>query len=287
MTQPLRLGWAACVMACCVSTACFPSDEAREEFCRNADSARQRKICLTGSDDDAGADPAGGTDGGTTPEGGTDGGAIPEGDIDGGTDEAPLPDACGLDGTGSPIDCSSPPECMEWNQTCSNGQCVWTPKSAGSPCGNSDGCSPGDHCDGSGTCVRSTPTDCSHPSECQEWAGTCSSGTCNWRPKLSGTPCSDHDACTTDDYCDGAGACVPGEPVICPSHWEDCEELVGGACNPAAGCIYQSRCGPDAYCNGAGFCCSRQQGMSVALPPICRQEPAPNPERPATPGQGH
>ena len=45
------------------------------------------------------------------------------------------------------------------------------------------------------------------PGACYSPVGTCSSATCSYAPKASGSACDDANACTTGDTCNGSGAC--------------------------------------------------------------------------------
>jgi len=63
------------------------------------------------------------------------------------------------------------------------------------------------------------------------------------------TPCDDHDACTTNDRCDGAGACRPGGMLLC-SDGDPCTEDV---CRSDVGCVFKAR-PPGSSCNDATVC---------------------------------
>lgn len=62
--------------------------------------------------------------------------------------------------------------------------------------------------------------------------GDCCSSACGVEP--AGQECDDGDLCTTDDVCDGAGACTGGDPVVCD---DDGDGQCGApaVCDPASG----------------------------------------------------
>jgi hypothetical protein len=87
----------------------------------------------------------------------------------------------------------------------------------GAPCDDGNPCTTGDACDGAGTCVGGPEMACEaaplcNPSRCNPATGAC-------EPYLAaaGTPCSDHDSCTRDDACDGAGVCAAGQQICNPA----------------------------------------------------------------------
>jgi hypothetical protein len=104
----------------------------------------------------------------------------------------------------------------------------------------------------SGSC----PGACNSPPAggCYESTGTCNSGTCNYKPKAAGAACSDSNACTGGDFCNGTGSCVAGEPLVCNSPPDSCH-YASGTCSATAGCRYVSRCSAGQYCYN-GSCCS-------------------------------
>jgi hypothetical protein len=88
--------------------------------------------------------------------------------------------------------------------------CAVADAPAGSSCDDGSFCSDGDECDGFGSCVAgSAEPDCtSFDDQCN--VGICDSGAdaCEADPLPQGTACDDGDALTTDDECDGLGACA-------------------------------------------------------------------------------
>lgn len=107
--------------------------------------------------------------------------------------------------------CNNPPNsCYHSNGTCSNGQCIYTPKSAGTSCNDGDSCTSGDACDGFGACVGQTPSfdpaQCDPTSYCQVDTKYI---TCNNGVQMEGWQMSDCRWCINRDACGW-------DPVICP-----------------------------------------------------------------------
>ncbi len=59
---------------------------------------------------------------------------------------------------------------------------------------------------------------------------------------VAGTECSDEDACTAGDVCDGSGSCVPGTPLVCDTAQGQLDGVITqcqqytGTCSPDSGC---------------------------------------------------
>lgn len=265
MKQQVRVGWAVLVAACCLSAACIQSDDAREEFCRNADPGRQQGIC----DTDMG-------DGGTKLDGGTDGGTQPTGCKVASDCPTPQPGSC-IDSRacvdGQCLDrpkndgdaCSGTPseQCKQSTGTCKSGSCEYTRQTSG-PCDDGDSCTLNDSCNASGNC-GGTQKSCNTPpnTQCYEAMGTCnkSSGECIYPAKSSSTTCNDGDSCTENDLCNGAGNCrgtaiTCNQPSLCQEPNGMCVE---GTCRypPTAAntpCDDRSVCTDGELCNGNGAC---------------------------------
>jgi cysteine-rich repeat protein len=62
--------------------------------------------------------------------------------------------------------------------------------------------------------------------------GDCCSGACLF--EASGSVCGTGDACVPAPSCDGAGLCVPGEPLVC----DDGDPLSTDHCDPVEGCVF-------------------------------------------------
>lgn len=67
----------------------------------------------------------------------------------------------------------------------------------------------------------------------------------NWSA-LTGTVCSDGDACTVNDLCQ-AGTCAPGSPLLC----DDGNVCTDETCDPAVGCVSTNNTGP---CDDTNAC---------------------------------
>src|SRR5262249_23621400 len=94
------------------------------------------------------------------------------------------------------------------------------------PCSDGNACTSGETCQ-SGSCGSPTSTvTCTALDQCH-LAGTCnvSTGVCSNPNAPDGTSCSDHNACTLSDTCQG-GTCVGGNA---PSTQLGCRNDTGGA----------------------------------------------------------
>jgi cysteine-rich repeat protein len=89
----------------------------------------------------------------------------------------------------------------------------------------------------------------------------CCSPTC--QPAAAGTPCSDNNACTVSDQCDGSSTCVPGSAANC----DDANVCTTDSCDPATGCVHTCNtgvtcgtlCGNTLHCTaGGGGSCTCQ-----------------------------
>jgi hypothetical protein len=93
---------------------------------------------------------------------------------------------------------------------------------------------------------------CTPLDQCHE-AGTCDTGTglCSNPPSLNTKPCDDSDACTQTDLCDGAGACVGGNPVVC-TPLDDCH--VAGTCDTGTGLCSDPAASDGTGCDDGNTC---------------------------------
>jgi hypothetical protein len=112
---------------------------------------------------------------------------------------------------GTPRDCSSfALECEVASCDETIDTCAVADAPAGTSCDDGLFCSAGDECNGAGACVSgSAEPDCSVlDDECN--VGSCDVGTdaCEPSPLPQGTACDDENASTTNDECDGFGACA-------------------------------------------------------------------------------
>jgi len=155
--------------------------------------------------------------------------------------------------------------------TAASDQCAG--KANGTACVGTNQCFGAYACQ-SGTCTGSAPVDCSVSLPTCKSAGTCNpaNGQCAYPPAANGTVCSDNNACTTGEKCDGtangAAACTGGAAVTCPAATGVCFEA--GTCDTVLGCLAQTpspatkacsdgnactgtTASPD-HCDGAGVC---------------------------------
>ena len=168
-------------------------------------------------------------------------------------------DKCQADGTckGTAISncCQKDKDCDDNNpctvDTCdaTTGKCTNTPADDGTACNaDNNGCTKDDKCFG-GKCKAGAQVDCG-PSPFQCLTLVCTSTgensyKCDSQPKPKDTPCNDGDVCTTNDKCDDAGNCVPGQSVTGCCHVDkDCDDnnaCTVDSCNKDTGlCIHEN-----------------------------------------------
>lgn len=119
--------------------------------------------------------------------------------------------------------------------------CVFTYNTLG--CEDGDPCTVGDVCS-QGVCVPGSLDPCDDDNDCT--ADSCVTGEgCHHEP-LTGTGCSDGDACTVDDACLD-GACIAGPDLDC----DDDNVCTNDSCLPESGCYYE---GNSEDCDDANAC---------------------------------
>jgi hypothetical protein len=257
MTNQTRLGWAALVAAYCVGAACIPFEEAREEFCQNADPARQQELCPVGPGEDGGVRVDGGAgDGGTMPDGGTQ----PSCTV---ANECPAP--------------SNP--CLN-AATCMDGECRYSSKE-GEACDDGSACTLGDKCDSLGVCVGTLKLCNTPPNECFQSVGICTNGECAYSAKSADVACDDRNPCTLQDKCDGLGSCggtlkacnTPPSPQcyeptgVCDAANGECAyraKPVNTVCNDGEACTYNDVCNGAGTCGGTALVCN--------TPSVCQEQ---------------
>jgi hypothetical protein len=137
------------------------------------------------------------------------------------------------------------------------GACVHTNNTAA--CNDGNACTQTDTCSG-GSCVGGNPVVCTASNTCHT-AGTCdtATGTCSNPAKSNGAGCDDGNACTQADSCQ-AGACVGGNPVVCPTP-DECHVIA--TCNAGTGTC------PAAALKANGTACS----IGICLAGVCTPIP--------------
>jgi cysteine-rich repeat protein len=172
-------------------------------------------------------------------------------------------DACaGGACTGTPRDCSGAGnQCNLGVCNEATDQCEAQPLANNTPCTDGNACTQTDTCQG-GSCTGTNPVVCNPLDQCHD-AGTCNtlSGVCSNPAKPNGSACSDNDACTQSDTCQG-GACTGANPVVCTplDQCHDagtCNALTGTCSDPAkpdgTGCTDNNACTQSDTCQG-GAC---------------------------------
>jgi hypothetical protein len=165
------------------------------------------------------------------------------------TGDACTAGTCG--GTPDDACCAADSECDDGNP-CTQDQCNAAthvcqndPEPAnGTACDDGDGCTLDDACQ-AGACQSGTPATCGDSADPCSVYGCVATATdsyaCEPGPALAGTPCSDNNACTLPDVCDGNGGCLSGVAIE-------------GCCTTGADCVDASSCTIDS-CDGSSNTC--------------------------------
>jgi len=104
---------------------------------------------------------------------------------------------------------------------------------------------------------------------CSIAAGAPANGTCTL---LNGSVCNDGNGCTQTDTCQ-AGACIGGNPVVCPSP-DQCH--TGGVCNPGTGICSNPTKADGMACNDGNGCTQTdacQAGVCIGGNPVVCPSP--------------
>jgi hypothetical protein len=115
------------------------------------------------------------------------------------------------------------------------------PDSAGVACSDGNACSTNDACDGAGHCIGGSPVVCAAGPTCNPNICNPATGQCEATVAAAGTPCTDDNACTHVETCDGSGHCGGGVPVVC----DDKDDCTADSCNPDLGCVRTPLCSGD------------------------------------------
>jgi hypothetical protein len=191
-----------------------------------------------------------------------------------------LDDACNAGGTcvGTQKTCDAlPPACVDGKSRAysagacriDNGQCDYATDDTACTfgCNDATGNCKADPCLNV-TCV--TPPN----GQCYAATGTCSDGLCTYAPVVPGTSCDDGIACTIDDACDAAHACVGTQmPCATPPNtqcWAAAGACTNGVCDYPAketgtGCDDGDACSEGDACTAAHAC--------AGTPKVCATPP--------------
>lgn len=149
-----------------------------------------------------------------------------------------------------PVICADPDQCHETG-ACNpaTGICSFRPKPNGTACADDNACTIQETCQ-EGNCTGK-PVICKASDQCHE-VGICNkaTGDCTNPRKSDGTSCSDGNACTRSDTCQG-GLCTGSEPVTCTAS-DQCHDV--GTCNPATGSCSNPAKDNGAYCSDGNTC---------------------------------
>ncbi len=159
-----------------------------------------------------------------------------------------------------------PKDCGALADACNTGtcdktaqQCTKAPKTSGTACDDAQFCTVNEVCDGKGACSGGKAKECSNGGkECL--VGFCdgTAKACTTKPVAKSTACTDGNACTLNDSCDGAGSCANGTAKSCP----------GDACNGGTCDIKTGTCGVAPKANGTacndGNLCTQTDGCNGA-----------------------
>lgn len=106
-----------------------------------------------------------------------------------------------------------------------------------------------------GECKKTNEVACTDPNTCTQSVCAPSTGVCANSPYPSTKPCDDGKFCTTNDHCDGAGACVGPDPYVC-SGTLVCDEASQSCITPQAPVCSQAQWAKDlnqtTYANTSG-----------------------------------
>jgi hypothetical protein len=168
-----------------------------------------------------------------------------------------------------PIECQVNEDCAP-GVSCINQRCG-EQHPPGEPCSGGEQCASG-FCVG-GFCCGTTACE-SSPGQCYQPSGTCSTGTCNYPPKLAGDACDDGNSCTVGDACNGSGTCT-GSPKICNEPPSPCHESVG-TCS-GGNCVYALKpagtaCDDSRACTTGDACSST--GVCAGTAVVCNSPPS-------------
>src|SRR5579859_1492713 len=151
----------------------------------------------------------------------------------------------------NPVQCTASDQCHVAG-TCDPavGACSNPAKPDGAACSDGNLCTQTDTCQ-AGSCVGANVRKCPATDQCHS-DGTCdgATGLCVNLQKVDGTACSDGNACTQTDICQG-GTCSGQNPVTCAAA-DQCH--AAGLCDPASGRCSQPPVADGTGCNDGNAC---------------------------------
>lgn len=140
---------------------------------------------------------------------------------------------------------------------------------AGVACGDANLCNGAETCDGAGACQAGTPIETDDGNTCT--IGSCDdeTGAVTQAPAPVDSPCGDGNLCNGSEFCDGAGTCAAGTPLVV----DDGNTCTVDSCDPVFGvdhapesagssCADGDVCNGDESCDGAGAC---QPGSPIVI----------------------
>jgi MYXO-CTERM domain-containing protein len=191
-------------------------------------------------------------------------------------------DACDVSGIcqgGTPLACNTPPQ-----NSCQDADTLIAYAAVGT-CDDVAGCTyaqlaPQTCTYGcNGTTFACNPNPCTGiecnqpPNGCYDSNGSCQTGACIYPLKASGASCEDGNLCTTNDACDGQGACVTGFTVVV----DDGNSCTADACDISTGTVSHTAlgngtsCDDGNLCNGVETChsgaCTQGTAVTCTTPP--------------------
>ncbi|MBM4355317.1 MAG: hypothetical protein FJ109_16285, partial [Deltaproteobacteria bacterium] len=147
---------------------------------------------------------------------------------------------------GTAVECPPPagdfPFCLQTQCQPETGSCLTLPAHEGFACDDGNACTLGDACQ-EGTCAGKKPANCADDNPCTDDSCLAPAG-CQHTPNSA--PCSDGDACTLNDICNG-GACAGGPDANC----DDANPCTDDGCHPLSGCTHAANSDP---CDDANAC---------------------------------
>lgn len=153
-------------------------------------------------------------------------------------------DVCTENGcVGTPLICNDGNLCTSDSCDSTTGQCKYVPNIE--TCTDGDPCTIGDFCSNS-ECVPGKVLNCDDSNVCT--TDSCLNGVCS-HVKLTNTPCSDNNKCSSDDQCFN-GECVGVETLFC----DDSNPCTIDSCDPLSGCVHTPSTGNN--CDDGNICTS-------------------------------